>query len=662
MRRHRACRGMLHVLRRLETGSLSCNAFRRATYSALVPASTFIHVQSVPNLYFRRFTACGQYLIALDANNHLIVFRFETGGRRTQSIPSARASRLDLYDTSAFPPPSSLQPDVHISAWPSPSTSLLLSVPVPLAASAPQQPQSPSPVQNPPSYTCQFAQFFTHMYTMSLASGAAHIARDFSMSTTSGRFLILASYQTHNQPPHQPAQPNQLPAIASLPSMTITFYLIEVSTGIIADRFILLDDYVKFASHEGIHFYADMLCILSVRHQVLHIVKIQEALGKFTEERCIGAMCDRDDHQVIASAREAQSAYVAEQKQKNQSRSGQPAASHQPHSSQRDPDAQDAAADAVQEHDDDAEQNEPKETGLGNGKLLDAFYVGLMQRLLAYVYRRMHSEGNASLFYHMIEHYSSLVMRKAQFLDDDHLLIRLGSSNGSEHGVQQQSMLGRETCFFVVYCMSTTRIINLFENRSIQLLRIFHTYRDAFVGDEMEAASLPPLRNSVLDGDQDVEEQNRDGNDTRRDDVDERTDWLLNAASRRGTYERVRRIRLELSRIPMSRQVRMVSPYLDRSLFSYNAERSNVLNARRFASAKDLGSIKFMSAETGELRFKLATEFSLLDGEVGGERYTAEMEEGGPRRRMFLFHPLLPFVMAMEGHRPVNFHVYGHTG
>ncbi|KAI0557689.1 De-etiolated protein 1 Det1, partial [Gracilaria domingensis] len=111
----------------------------------------------------------------------------------------------------------------------------------------------------------------------------------------------------------------------------------------------------------------------------------------------------------------------------------------------------------------------------------------------------------------------------------------------------------------------------------------------------------------------------------------------------------------------LTAQVRMVSPYLDRSLFSYNPERSNVLTARRFAPAKDLGSVKFMSAETGELRFKLATEFSLLDGEAEGERGVTENEDVGLRRRMFLFHPLLPFVMAMEGHRPVNFHVYGHA-
>ncbi|KAI0557334.1 De-etiolated protein 1 Det1 [Gracilaria domingensis] len=449
--------------------------------------------------------------------------------------------------------------------------------------------------------------------------------------------------------------------------MTITFYLLEVSTGVVADRFVILDDYVRFASHEGVHFYGDMLCILSMRHQLLHIVKIQETLGKLTEERCIGAMCDRDDYQVIARARGAQNSYVAQRQQRTHSASQQPSLSNQSQNSERDRNVPDPvpapAPDAEDDDENQPEHNKPKETGLGNGMLKDTFDVRLMRRLLVYVYRRMNSEGNASLFYRHIGQYSLLVMQKAQFLDDGHLLIRLESFNGSEHGTQQQNVLARETCFFVVYCMSITRIINLFENRSIQLLRTIHMYREDFVGDEMEAASLPPVRNSVLD-EQDGRERPgaNEGSAPRRNGTNERVErsWT-DSANRRGTSDRVRRTRLELSRIPVSKQVRMVSPYLGRSLLSYNPERSNVLTARRFAPAKDLGSVKFMSAETGELRFKLATEFSLLDGKAEGERGVTENEDVGLRRRMFLFHPLLPFVMAMEGHRPVNFHVYRHA-
>ncbi|CAN8062488.1 unnamed protein product [Agarophyton chilense] len=666
-RRRRRRRGVLHALRRREAGRLGAAPFSRAVYSALVPSSTFVSVQSVPNLYFRRFTSCGQYLTALDPNNCLIVFRFETGGRKTAAVTSAHPSDAQLYDTFAFSPRSSShQEDYHHFDLSPPPTSLtrrssnpslLLSLPVPIAT-PPSPLQSPSPAQKRPTYTCHFAQFFTHMYTVPIATGAAHVARDFSISTTSGKYLILASYQ-----PQDPPQTG-LPAVSWLPSLAITLYLVEVRTGLVADRYVLLDDYVKFDSHDGVHFYGDMLCILSMRHQLLHIVKIQEALGKFTEERCIGAMCNRDDYQVIARAREAQNAFIRQQPAANQPTSPQSRKQDQKQLNPTDAtdaaDAADANA-AIEDGHHGVEPGSEKETGLGNGMRKEAFYTGLMQRLLVYVYRRMHSEGNDSLFYRVIGQYSLLVMRKAQFLDDDHLLIRLGSCNGSEHGLQQQSVVARETCFFVVYCMSSTRVVNLFENRSTQLLRTFHMYREDFVGDEMEAASLPPPRSSVLDDGNRGDESN-DESVGRRERNNERADWTWSGTvNRRGFGDRVRRTRLELSHLPVSRQVRMVSPYLDRSLFSYNADRSSVLTARRFVAAKDLGSIKFMSAETGGLRFKLATEFSLLGGETDGEREGVEMGEAGRRRRMFLFHPLLPFVLAMEEHRPVNFHVYGHA-
>ncbi|KAI0556732.1 De-etiolated protein [Gracilaria domingensis] len=146
--------------------------------------------------------------------------------------------------------------------------------------------------------------------------------------------------------------------------MTITFYLLEVSTGVVADRFVLLDDYVRFASHEGVHFYGDMLCILSMRHQLLHIVKIQETLGKFTEERCIGAMCDRDDYQVIARAREAQNSYVAQRQQRTHSVSQQPSLSNQSQNSERDRNVPDPVPapppDAEDDDENQPEHNEPK--------------------------------------------------------------------------------------------------------------------------------------------------------------------------------------------------------------------------------------------------------------------------------------------------------------
>lgn len=664
MPRSRRRRGILNALRLFETGDMSRPAFQKALYSALVPSSTFIRVQSVPVVNFRRFTPCGQFLIAFEQNmRELTVFRFETGGRKAPSVVPKHAQLPDEHEASAFPLTSRTleqrysallaQPDVHLGTpsaqhplplQSTPAGGLLLGISVPLAP----VPQPNRQITHAPSvrkYSCHFHKFFTHMYTLPIASGAETLVSDLSICTTSGRYLILASYEVAQQAPIAEQAQLPLPAIVWVVSLHITFHLVEVATGTIVDRFVLRNDNVDMAGHVGVHFYADMLCILSTRHQLLHIVKVEEAMGRFTEERCIGDMCNREDDLVIAHARDAENVYIARRHGPRIERSGGKQA-------EQNENAHDNASDE-DEDGEEAENEEapevPKEKGLGNGKLQEGFYTGLMHRLLVYVYRSMVSQGNASSFNRMIGQYSRLIMQRAQFLDEDHLLIKLGSYSN-------RAQFGEMTCFFVVYCMSSSSIVNLFSNTSEELLRTFHKYRDAFVGDAVVNAALPRPRVSVTQ-----EEDGGEGEGRRR----ERNGGSTEGSRRNERYreegERDRRTRSELGRIPVCSQTRHSSPYLDRSIFSYNSDKIDALTGCGWVAAKDISSVKFMSAESGALRFKLGSEATLLDEDEFRESVGVEVEEFGRRRRKFVFHPMLPFVMAMESNRPVNFHVYGHA-
>ncbi|PXF46507.1 DET1-like [Gracilariopsis chorda] len=662
MPRPRRRRGILNALRLLETGHMSRHAFQKALYSALVPSSTFIKVQSVPVVNFRRFTPCGQYLIAFEQNmRDLAVFRLEPGGRKAPPFAPKYSQHPVDYEASAFPLASHkmehdystilAQPDIHpgthpphhlFAVRPQRASGLLSAITVPLAP-VPQPNRQPTQATSTPKYSCHFERFFTHMYTMPIASGGETIVSDLSICTTSGRYLILATYELSQQAPiaEQPQLP--LPAIVWVVSMHITFHLVEVASGTIVDRFVLKNDNIDMAAHVGVHFYADMLCVLSTRHQLLHIIRVEEAMGRFTEERCIGDMCNREDDLVIARAREAENEHIARHGQRTERGGG----------TQREQD-ENAPDHASQDEDGEEADNEdapavPKERGLGNGKLQNRFYTGLMHRLLVYVYRCMVSEGNASSFNRMMGNFTLLIMQKAQFLDEDHLLIKLGSYSN-------RAQLGGMTCFFVVYCMSSSRILNLFANTSEQLLLTFQKYREAFVADAMVSAALPRPRMSVAQEEDGVVERRR------------RREWnrggrgasWSNHSHRQGS-ERVRRTQTELGHIPVSSQTRHSSPYLDRSIFSYNGDKIDALTGCGWVSAKDVSNVKFMSAESGELRFKLSSEVTLLDENEFRQAVGVDVEEFGRRRRKFLFHPMLPFVMAMENNRPVNFHVYGHV-
>lgn len=570
---------------------------------------------------------------------------------------------------------------------------LLSTLPVPLVGGVAPGPASPEPgarlARNArrreivsQKFSCHFSRFFTKMYQVPVALlNAETLVPEFCLATPRAKYLILASYQPREADnnngnahvPQPPAADEPVPAVASVPVLErFTLHLVNVETGAVEDRFTLLNDFVELEGHAGVHMHGDMLCVLSIRHQILHIIKVQENRGRFTEDCQIGAMCRPDDDLEIARARDAEHTYQRRKRETERRRAFDATAGLslgvKGGTSLSDDEGVGNANGTSQVAQPARAETSPTGTGLGSGKLKSGFYTGLMQRLLVYVYRRYYRDGNQSLFYRVVGQYSLLVMLKAQFLDNDHLLVRLGSHERSGKTPDPATT----TCFFVVYCISSTTILNLYENRSTELLAIYGKHRDMFIGDAAVSATLPPPRAEMEDdfGTPNSAAINISGR-AEGDSAGHGRSWSYRHRSpvrdRRATSKRTR---AELSVLPVSCQTRNVSPYLDRQVFSYNVDRIAALDGTRALSLRDLNTVKFISVRTGAMRFKLSPGLPAFNG---GQRSRGDMDDGGEqpsvthvsrkKKALFLFHPHYPFVMSMEysliSPTIYNFHVRG---
>lgn len=709
---------LYRALEARQRGTITDSLFRASIYSTVVPSSTFVNVTNVPDVTIRRFSPCGRYLLTISSDSRdFVVYSVETGGRRISTVPvdriyadsesnaalfqsvaypplvsSVSSNSLQLFNTPLLIPPHQMLQRAYI---PPSQPGLLAAFPIPLPPPSlvpqvhpPNPPPSPQiSISDSTPHTCSFSRFFAKRYQISVPTGDERLLPDFCQVTASGRFVILASVlqpdPENGQIPNHPAinvppllnanfQTSRRPALTSTPILTsFSLHLVDIETGRTVDRFTLHNDYVPLDNHSGVYMLGSVLSVLSVRFQTIYILRIQETTPRFFVQAVIGTHCRPDDELVIATARHAEEAWQCRtvlEKRKRQVPSFQSTSPHSPPQSCQQLDM-DTFGGSVNENpfrkgdprvmqsqkgyvDSDSggglnantrqgvapsnansrsrSGNDPSvETGFGNGKLPAGFYTGLMQRLLTYVYRLHLREGRQQRFYRVIGQYSLLLIQKVQLLDGDHLLIRLGSYERDGNPADGLS----STCFFLVYCISSTKIINLFDNKSTVLASLLDQYRDDFVGDAMVAASFLTTKGT---GAADV------GLGT-------------------GTIRRERatkRMRSILAMLPFSSQIRKPSVYLDRSLFSYTSNLLPALDGTKPLPLREIRSCKFLSAHTGDIRFKLAPA-----GLFMSDHSNVSIAQLSRTKMQFYFHPFLPLVLSMEygvsfGTR-YNIHVYG---
>ncbi|EMS60343.1 hypothetical protein TRIUR3_27433 [Triticum urartu] len=211
----------------------------RQFYENLVPSYTIYDIDC-PDYSFRKFTDDGKYLVAFSRNHQdLIVYR-----------------------------------------------------PIWLTFSCHEECDS----HDLPANAERFDSFFKQLYSISLASSNEYICKDFFLYMECHQYGLFAT---------STAQSNDSSAtdgaIHGVPSIEkITFYLVRLEDGAILDEKAFCNDFINLAHSIGAYLYEDLVCIVSLRYQTIHVLQIRDS-GSLVEVRRIGAFCREDDELFLYS-------------------------------------------------------------------------------------------------------------------------------------------------------------------------------------------------------------------------------------------------------------------------------------------------------------------------------------------------------------------------
>ncbi|XWS39637.1 hypothetical protein CRYUN_Cryun18bG0072100 [Craigia yunnanensis] len=146
----------------------------------------------------------------------------------------------------------------------------------------------------------RFESFFTQLYVRSLASCNELICKDFFLYMESNQFGIFATSTAQIQ--NAPAVDGAIQGVPSIEK--ITFHLLRLEDGVILDEKAFHNDYVNLAHNMGVFLYDDLLAVVSLRYQTIHILQIRDS-GNLVDVRAIGAYCREDDELFINSSSQA---------------------------------------------------------------------------------------------------------------------------------------------------------------------------------------------------------------------------------------------------------------------------------------------------------------------------------------------------------------------
>ncbi|XP_008654604.1 light-mediated development protein DET1 isoform X2 [Zea mays] len=142
----------------------------------------------------------------------------------------------------------------------------------------------------------KFDSFFKQLYSIPLASSNEYICKDFFLYMECHRFgLFATSTAQSNESTATEGAIHGVPLIEK-----ITFHLVRLEDGVILDEKAFCNDFINLAHSIGAYMYEDLLCIVSLRYQTIHILQIRDS-GNLVEVRNIGAFCREDDELFLHS-------------------------------------------------------------------------------------------------------------------------------------------------------------------------------------------------------------------------------------------------------------------------------------------------------------------------------------------------------------------------
>ncbi|KAJ1995477.1 acid phosphatase det1, partial [Coemansia thaxteri] len=222
-----------------------------AAQACVYPNRTLYNAET-PDCFFRRFTPDGKYLVAFNRNlSGLLVFR----------VLTASASPHQLANTTAA-----------------------------AAAATAAAADGKS----------EFWHFFQLAWSQTFTAANESLHRDLCLVTADNRYIIavrlrrvdLANASANSLGRTPPAPPNTLTCIKALEDITVL--VIDIHSGRLVDSREYLSDIIYLSGHNGVSLYEDRLCLLSLKHQCLRILRIG-ADGRLTNLYDIGWNTREDD-------------------------------------------------------------------------------------------------------------------------------------------------------------------------------------------------------------------------------------------------------------------------------------------------------------------------------------------------------------------------------
>ncbi|KAJ4828826.1 acid phosphatase det1 [Turnera subulata] len=470
--------------------------YARQFYENLVPSST-IHDVECPDHSFRKFTDDGQFLISFSRNHlDLIVYR------PTWLSYSCREEDCDL-----------------------------------------------------PSRAKKFESFFNQLYCVSLASSNEVICKDFFLYIESYQFGLFATSAAQIQ--DAPATGGAVPGVPSVER--ITLHLLRLEDGVILDEKVFWNDFINLADNRGAFLYDDLLAIVSLRYQIIHILQIRES-GNLVDVRAIGAFCHEDDELFLTSSTQGPAL-------PNMSKLHQPSGNS-------------------------------VENGLrGTDPNPDASILGgIKQRLLSFIFRGLWNEETDKIqrvqclkkkFYFHFQDYVDLIIWRVQFLDRHHLLIKLGSVDG---GVSRST--DHHPSFFAVYNMETTDIVAFYQSSAEELYLLFEQYGDHFYATSRNLLYM----NFISSHSNNIHCHEQ----------------LLSIKNKASSFPQF--VKKMLGSLPLSCQSLSPSPYFDQSLFRYDEKLISAMDRHRPSTDHPIKFISRRLPHTLKFKIKPGPEAGSVDG------------------------------------------------
>ncbi|KAI8842979.1 De-etiolated protein 1 Det1-domain-containing protein [Chytridium lagenaria] len=423
-----------------------------------------------------------------------------------------------------------------------------------------------------------FESFFSLSHELLLTAGPELVCKDFCMFDSSGTLMILASARPslgYNGRPMFPTSLNTFPDTDD-----ITFWLIDILAGKVLDKITYCGDFILLANHAGVSIHNDVLAITSVQNQCIFLVLIKSK-SSFVSIRTVGWHNYEDDGLLIEEAINAEIQYGGPQ--------------------------------------------------LGEGT--DQILSGIRHRLMVYLFKKARQMGTIkamSHFHMMFQQFSTMIMWRAQFLDQTHLLIKLGSSDNELDRHSEPSYI--QNYFFLIYSLDTTEIVHFLENTTMGLERTLQ---------EMFGSYSGPTHSHVT---------TFFNNEYAKDSMLRQFEALRKAKNGGYAYA----CRRALSIFPINLHCISESPYFDHNLFHYDEK---MISHHERVRACVESPVRIWDRATGGLLFRIDSNSNPQES----DRNSFEAARQTKKYALYIFHPTDPFVMTIQwvsmNESSVNFHV-----